>query len=241
MFVDLFCGIGGFSQAVLNSGDKVLLAVDNNPDVLRIYNRNISGVNTSCRDILAEWNDIKKQIPKKTVIHASPQSKKLLSWFLFEMTRGKWLWTLECDFCNDLLSVFQKGDFDFVVVKCCLHNIPHDSQKIIASNIFKIKPTSNIKLSLSQHWSKVGVKPVSDFICLKNLKRSIQLPCFEIKKAQRVYWKTKNKEKFTLRDVFRLQTFPESFDVCDCSFEMIQCATPVELGILIISVIENHV
>ena len=64
-------------------------------------------------------------------------------------------------------------------------------------------------------------------------------PCFEIKHSENIYWKTKNKEKFTLRDVFRLQTFSEDFDVSNCSFEMIKCATPVELGNLVISLI-NH-
>ena len=239
MYVDLFCGIGGFSQASIENGKKIFLAIDNNPEVLKIYNRNITDVNTSCLDIPVEWNNIKTQIPRRSVIHASPPSKKILSWFLNEMMKGKWSWTLECDFHTDFLAVFQEVNLDFFIVKCCFHNVPHDSKKIIASNIFKRKPYSNSKLSLSQHWSKIGVKPLSDSFCLKNIKRSIESPCFEIKHSENIYWKTKNKEKFTLRDVFRLQTFSEDFDLSDCSFEMIKCATPVELGNLVISLI-NH-
>ena len=105
MYVDLFCGIGGFSQASIENGKKIFLAIDNNPEVLKIYNRNINDVNTSCLDIPAEWNNIKTQIPRGSVIHASPPSKKILSWFLNEMMKGKWSWTLECDFHTDFLAV----------------------------------------------------------------------------------------------------------------------------------------
>ena len=144
IFVDLFCGIGGFSQAAKNNGYDTLLAVDNDPEVLNVYTKNHGGINTLCSDIQSEWNEIQKIIPRKVFIHASPP-KRLLSWFLFEMNKGKWSWTLECDYSSDTLSIVTKKGVIFHVIKCCDFNAPHESKKIIASNVFKESPVSNGK------------------------------------------------------------------------------------------------
>lgn len=242
IFVDLFCGIGGFTQACKNSGHDISLAVDNDPEVLKVYTKNHVGIHTFCNDIQSEWNEIQKYIPEKVVIHASPP-QRLLSWFLFEMIKGKWAWTLECDYSYDALSIIQKKcGFNLYVVRCCDYNVPHESKKIIASNVFKESPVSHRKISVMEHWSKIGVAPTASRFCLEHLKRSITLPCFQVKKSKQIYWCKSNesKEFFTMRDVTRLQTFPECFDISGCCMKHIQCATPVSLGLLIVSLIKKQ-
>jgi site-specific DNA-cytosine methylase len=241
IFVDLFCGIGGFSQAAKNNGYDILLAVDNDPEVLKVYTKNHTGINTLSSDIQCEWNKIQKNIPQKVIIHASPP-KRLLPWFLFEMNEGKWSWTLECDYSSDALSIIIKKCVNFHVIKCCDYNAPHESKKIIASNVFKESPVSNGKISVIEHWSKIGVTPTANHFCFENSKISIKSPCFNVKKAKQTYWCNSNycKEFFTIRDVARLQTFPEYFDVSGCCMKNLQYATPVSVGLLIVSLIKNQ-
>jgi|APSaa5957512535_1039671.scaffolds.fasta_scaffold11452_3 site-specific DNA-cytosine methylase len=241
IFVDLFCGIGGFSQAAKNNDHDLFLAVDNDPQVLKVYTKNHAGINTLCSDIQSEWNEIKKRIPRKVFIHASPP-KRLLSWFLFEMNKGKWSWTLECDYSRDTLSIFIEKGVKFHVIKCCDYNAPHDSRKIISSNVFKESPISNGKISIMEHWSKNCVTPTANYFCFEKLKRSIKAPCFHVKKTKQTYWCNSNdsKELFTIRDVARLQTFPEYFDVSGCCMKNVQCATPVSVALLIVSLIKTQ-
>ena len=244
IFVDLFCGIGGFSQSVISSGHEVLFAVDSDTEVLKVYNENMRDIKTICCDIPAEWDVLKKKIPKECVVHASPPSSTLLVWFLEEMKKKHLKWTVECD--GQWMKPFQekrkKVTFDYFVIQCSDFNVPHDSQKIIASNMFSNEaPVSAGKLSVMDHWLNMGVRPCSDLICFESLTRHVKSPCFEIKKAKRIYWKSEiTKKKFSIKDVARLQTFPEDFDLSQCCIEMMQASTPVSLGLLIIFLLKRN-
>src|SRR5450755_2894357 len=49
--VDLFCGVGGFSLGLLQSGFRLIGAVDNDPQVLSTYQTNFPDVRTHPCDL----------------------------------------------------------------------------------------------------------------------------------------------------------------------------------------------
>tara|TARA_Y100000389_G_scaffold44887_1_gene39616 strand:- start:399 stop:1436 length:1038 start_codon:yes stop_codon:yes gene_type:complete len=138
--VDLFCGLGGFSQGCVDAGHTVVLAVDNWRDMLEAHKRNHPRASHACMELGPETEDalvalIRRSVPEGCDwhMHASPPCQKLskmravkpgyggmdvetglrlVSWYVRLVTRLKpTTWSFEQVNIHELRGLLQFGKF----------------------------------------------------------------------------------------------------------------------------------
>jgi len=158
--VDLFCGIGGFSCGATQAGHKVVLAVDNNSDLLKCHADN----NPDCQHVKCE---LPAELPlptyRKWHLHGSPPCTKLsimnpiqpederehavdlVAWFLnLAMTSGASSWTMEQVGHKAVIAQLEELKrkhplkADWMSVDAVNYEVPQRRRRVIAGSPFLI-------------------------------------------------------------------------------------------------------
>jgi len=183
--VDLFCGIGGFSCGTTMGGHRVVLAVDNNKDLLNCHKKN----HPECRHVCCELPSSSLPLPTsgKWHLHGSPPCTKLsvmrqtrpreeqedtavereeamglVDWFLsLALSSGSSSWTMEQVAHKaviehlDDLKRRHPLKADWIVVDATDYEVPQHRKRIIAGSPFLI---ANLRFFRSSRKRKLCIR-----------------------------------------------------------------------------------
>lgn len=156
--VDLFCGIGGFSEGARQCGHDVSIAIDSNSELLRTHAKNHKDCKHFCVTLPEGMPDISTS-DIETHIHASPPcqslsqanrikrkddvdtSLKLVQWYLtYVLERKPTTWSFEQVSTPAVLkmitefSILHKHFCKFAVINCSNFHVPQDRKRLIAGS-----------------------------------------------------------------------------------------------------------
>lgn len=158
--VDLFCGIGGFSEGARQAGHQILMAIDSDQRALEAHKQNHPG----SEHVLAELPNGLPPLPRDTHIHASPPCQavsqanrrvnakeredalSLVEWFL-SLVESKRLksWSMEQAPTRVIIELLAKRSkrspdlFAYAVVNLSHYGVPQDRRRVIAGTPSLIK------------------------------------------------------------------------------------------------------
>lgn len=158
--VDLFCGIGGFSCGARQAGHHIVLAVDNNKDLLQCHAQNSPDCQHVCTELPAE---LPLPVSGKWHLHGSPPCTKLsimqpiqpqderehaidlVAWFLnLALTAGATSWTMEQVAHKAVISQLEELKrrhplkADWLCVDAVNYEVPQRRRRVIAGSPFLI-------------------------------------------------------------------------------------------------------
>jgi len=154
--VDLFCGIGGFSEGARLSGHDVCIAIDNNPDLLKTHSKNHKHCEHLCVTLPEGMPDISLH---NVHLHASPpcqslsqanrlttadkvhKSLELVDWYLsYVLQNEPASWSFEqvsTPAVLNLITEFSKSHnhiCKYTVINCSDFCVPQDRKRLIAGS-----------------------------------------------------------------------------------------------------------
>lgn len=156
--VDLFCGIGGFSEGARQAGGNVALAVDADPGILETHRRN----HPTCRHLQRVLPADDLPLPcdgREWHLHASPPCQKLsqsnrrvqeherdsavrlIEWY-FDLVESSQptTWSFEQVVTPLIVALLEQRRarkqalFAFVIVNCAEYDVPQDRRRLIAGS-----------------------------------------------------------------------------------------------------------
>lgn len=157
VLVDLFCGVGGFTEGALRAGYDLIIAIDSWEEALATHEMLHKGKSKCLNMTLGgdhgkTYATIMRQVPKNAVVHchASPpcqnlsqanhgknigEGLRLVRWSLEFMTRYFTTWTLEQVNNAKVIKMVERFTSYLRVFDMSEHGIPQKRRRLFASNI----------------------------------------------------------------------------------------------------------
>ena len=201
--IDLFCGMGGFSQGASQAGCQVILAIDSWQEALDVHRLNHPRCHHLCMELgcdkkvfISLLSNFMKTVPMargdKLHIHASPPCQtltktnmyvkdqqhgmKLVNWSLDILKNFKpHSWTLEQVPHKLVLSELKRRELCCVIIKANEYGVSQTRRRVVAGNIDFEKLTQFKENSepLSLIMQRLDIIPEEGFDHIRNCGRPL--------------------------------------------------------------------